>query len=631
MDERSELALTRRNVLGSIGVVGAGAALGGAGTTAFFSDEEQYQENRLVAGSLDLKVDWEEHYSDWSADEAEYAEMAADPGQADYLLPALQPVARLRNGDYPEGAPFGSLQFLSDARPIALNFIGPGTLQENKDAFWDTTSIEAYPDVDDDGIQDAFGETYEVGNMQITVGDVCDAGADTPEDLDPTVPGALRSQNEDTVAEADGYKPLVSLDDVKPGDFGEITFSFHLCDNDGYVWMNGELVENDEVSVTEPERKDPHEDQTEDDPEDDFDGELAQSILTRMWYDEDCDNQVDGEFGDLDLMLAIDTSGSIRGEEQDQMRDGVNAFIDELPQDGTVQVGSLTFGDEGINNLNTLTDPGSLTVDLPGFSGNTPLPAALDIADQVVRNGPNARAGAQKAIVVFTDGGPNYQNHSYGTDGYVAPRDETTAWSAEADNDTYDNADAASATVSEPEMAETAGVAESVRDGTSRIATVFVGEEGSTDAMTDPAIATYTDLPTYLSNHIASPGFGFTVAFADLESLAAQLVQTITVGEEVFFLGPLDEALARLSQGNGIPLDGDLETAFDELADEPNDEDRECFAASSTHCIGLEWWLPMDHANQIQTDSVQFDIGFYGEQCRHNDGSGMEQEQEVDA
>jgi hypothetical protein len=50
------------------------------------------------------------------------------------------------------------------------------------------------------------------------------------------------------------------------------------------------------------------------------------------------------------------------------------------------------------------------------------------------------------------------------------------------------------------------------------------------------------------------------------------------------------------------------------------DPDRDCFPNSTTAYIGFEWWLPVDHANEIQTDRVSFDLGFYTEQCRHNDG-----------
>jgi hypothetical protein len=38
------------------------------------------------------------------------------------------------------------------------------------------------------------------------------------------------------------------------------------------------------------------------------------------------------------------------------------------------------------------------------------------------------------------------------------------------------------------------------------------------------------------------------------------------------------------------------------------------------------WWVPVDHGNEIQSDSATFDLGIYAEQCRHNDGSGMNDE-----
>jgi hypothetical protein len=34
--------------------------------------------------------------------------------------------------------------------------------------------------------------------------------------------------------------------------------------------------------------------------------------------------------------------------------------------------------------------------------------------------------------------------------------------------------------------------------------------------------------------------------------------------------------------------------------------------------VSVVWWLPIDHGNQVQSDSVTFDLGFYTEQCRHN-------------
>jgi hypothetical protein len=43
-----------------------------------------------------------------------------------------------------------------------------------------------------------------------------------------------------------------------------------------------------------------------------------------------------------------------------------------------------------------------------------------------------------------------------------------------------------------------------------------------------------------------------------------------------------------------------------------------------THSVVFAWWLPVDHANEIQSDSVTFDFGFYAEQCRHNSAARVQ-------
>ncbi|PSP42866.1 hypothetical protein BRC66_00450, partial [Halobacteriales archaeon QH_2_66_30] len=70
-----------------------------------------------------------------------------------------------------------------------------------------------------------------------------------------------------------------------------------------------------------------------------------------------------------------------------------------------------------------------------------------------------------------------------------------------------------------------------------------------------------------------------------------------------------------------VPLDGNRSTSFDEFSDPDNSPDRECFAAGVTHYIGFGWWVPTDVGNEIMGDSVEFDLGFYTEQCRNQDGS----------
>lgn len=339
-----KIELSRRHVLGGLGTIGVASAGAGLGTSAFFSDEETFADNQLTAGALDLKVDWEEHYSDWSDDEQE----------------GLEHEVLMEEPEDPE-----TYVGLPDPRDPLI-----WVHEDDLEQFMDNTAIEAFPDPDNDRIQDPFaaepGTTTEKG-----VGYVCDDGADTPEDLDPRGNG-LRTENEDTLTAEDQPAPLIDLDDVKPGDFGEVTFSFHLCDNPGYVWMNGVLQENAENGMTEPESKDPDENGGEP-------GELGDTVRALLWYDDDGDN----------------------------------------------------------------------VADLGG-------------------------------------------------------------------------------------------------------------------------------------------------------------------GEVVIAEGTLREVLEELSDGPGIPLDGNRET-----------EERDCYENSTTQHIGFAWWLPLDHGNEVQTDSVSFDLGFYTEQCRHNDGSGI--------
>jgi hypothetical protein len=124
-----------------------------------------------------------------------------------------------------------------------------------------------------------------------------------------------------------------------------------------------------------------------------------------------------------------------------------------------------------------------------------------------------------------------------------------------------------------------------------------------------------------MSAEIASePGQALEVPdIDDLQDLAEDLAAQVTTAETVLFVGTLRQALDTLSSMDpGLALQGDI----------PAEEgggtgDQGCFDNSTTHYIGFEWWLPIDHANEIQTDTVSFDLGFYTEQCRHNDGSGM--------
>jgi predicted ribosomally synthesized peptide with SipW-like signal peptide len=143
--------------------------------------------------------------------------------------------------------------------------------------------------------------------------------------------------------------------------------------------------------------------------------------------------------------------------------------------------------------------------------------------------------------------------------------------------------------------------------------------------------------------YVSGGGASFSAAFdglfgsyADGEAFAMDFFNAFDLANAP----TLDEFTTSTAAGLGIPLDGDLGagsfgtsgtvgssdfTLLDlaNIADlEPTDAARDCFQADTSYLFGLAWGLDVDHANEIQTDSVAFDLGFYAEQCRHNDGAG---------
>lgn len=248
---------------------------------------------------------------------------------------------------------------------------------------------------------------------------------------------------------------------------------------------------------------------------------------------------------ELDVMCAVDASGSLDSDDVGLIQSGVNGFVDELEaSSGDIRVGSLQFAGGDITRLNGLQAPGDLTVTVDDPGGDTPMPGALDIADQILYNDAGQRDDADKLIVLFTDGGPNYEtkwsdpiNYSVSLNGsdYDAPRDQTTDWSAVGGNDVYDNDNPQNGRVSEGEMDETAGVAGSIRDvsvggGATEIAAIYIDLANDlTNAMTSDAISTYTDLPTYLENYIASSSELFLKGESaeDIASLGSDLADTL--------------------------------------------------------------------------------------------------------
>jgi predicted ribosomally synthesized peptide with SipW-like signal peptide len=128
---------------------------------------------------------------------------------------------------------------------------------------------------------------------------------------------AVREIPCDDVRLVDGSVPTVfDLDDVKPGDEGEVTTSLHLCGNPAYLWFRtSETADADgpdddsTPALTEPEVV------AGDDGEGAFAGsELDDYLHVEVWYDTDCDNRYDESEtvlyrGSLDGYLRLAESG----------------------------------------------------------------------------------------------------------------------------------------------------------------------------------------------------------------------------------------------------------------------------------------------------------------------------------
>ena len=556
------IGLSRRKILAGLGAIGVASAGAGLGTTAYFNDTESFEGNQLTAGQLDLLVDWQQTY------------------------------------DFGEGRQF----------------------------------VSAHPDHDGDGEQ----------SVEID-GDVF-SYSDFPDEEDEDSNGAnlpvLNCDNIPPLSEADfGTDPvtgeemetLVQLTDVKPGDSGEITFSLHLCDNPGYIWMQAANVSQSGGSGTEPELLvDP-----------DNLGDLGEAIEARLWYDEDCDNVYDGA-EPVDIMLTLDFSGSmlydrfgglvseddisINGTTYDETTKidlvelGTRQFIDFLQSAGAdVQVGVAYFdGEKGGDNEPRTGILQSLTSDLSVVDG------ALSGLRQKLANVVSGGAGSTPSD---GDGDPDpFAGGGIATGTYIGEGvDDAQGELANGRpgvakrNIVLSDGESFNGTGS-TQFSSPTGAADDARAASPSPATdVFtINVDGSAStllAMAGPAGGAGGD-PLFF-NDLDDP-LNIPTVFGNLAAQATQ--------EKVVMEDTLANVLAELADGDGIPLDGNRATLYDELADPADDPDRDAFRGDGVmHCVALEWELPLEVGNEVQGDTLAFDLGFYTEQARHNDGAGPSQ------
>jgi predicted ribosomally synthesized peptide with SipW-like signal peptide len=234
-----DLELTRRTALAALGTVGIAAAGAGLGTSAYLSDGETFENNSLVAGSLDVGVGYSAHYADGSDDE--------DDGIA----------GSIRTFD-------GGPNEVGTAADLAGNEIGfPAD-----DAWLIAVGGETAEAAVDNASTFLDNTRYRSFNQDGTL--TCENGR---------VPEGAQAD--------DAEAPVIDLTDVKPGDFGEVTVDFVICDNPGFVWLDGTLRSASENGTTEPEAGDP----------DERDGvvELLDVVQAAVWVDDGNNWQNDDE------------------------------------------------------------------------------------------------------------------------------------------------------------------------------------------------------------------------------------------------------------------------------------------------------------------------------------------------
>ncbi|MFA9518103.1 SipW-dependent-type signal peptide-containing protein [Halopenitus sp. H-Gu1] len=435
--------LSRRKVLAGLGAIGVASAGAGLGTTAYFSDDETFENNTLTAGQLDLSVTWQQLY---------------------YGGPQAT-----RPGDYGDAE-----------RPF----------------------VNAYPDGDGNGLQ-----SFERDNGVHEYADL--SAYDDPEEAAKAGTNLEFACAEIATFEDPSFDPnddaLIELDDVKPGDSGEVTFGIKLCDNPGYIWLNGDLVDETDGGHAESDG-----------------AQLADEIQARAWYDTNGNNVFD--VGETPII-----GGSLR-EVLTMLNEGVLLAYDPAP-------------DLGVPDPNESTELDGITL-------------TEDDCEVVPRNPTCEDFGLFRAIKIESEDLPTTIGES---ETYSTPVGDVTIAATDVGGGDLREFDF-----------QLSGF---------EVSAVIVkgGADGNVCRRAD------------------SDGDGYlTAAFGD--GLGA----------------PFRTETERYGVSH-------ISFCYDVVVpEEPPEDTPVCFEPSNTRFIALEWTLSTVVGNEVQGDSVAFDLSFYAEQCRHN-------------
>jgi Ca-activated chloride channel family protein len=441
------------------------------------------------------------------------------------------------------GAGLGTTAYFNDTESFTNNTLTAGELDLKLD--YKSTYLGG-PGRLDDVVDMGYPDAEDLGDGRYLL-DQAPSPADmqawedlvTGEEFDFCSPDA-----DEFLVNGDGI-PVFTLDDVKPGDSGEVTISIHICDNPAFLYLSGELTENAENGQSEPEME-------QEGMDTDGIGELADAIEVCVWYDEDCDNVYEptgtGQQNELEVALVSDVSGSMDGSKIQALRTAATSFVDNLSSPD--EAAAISFASSASLDQELTTNYQAVKDAINAYTagGGTSIAAGVSAGENELLNGTNATTGASKVMIVLSDGQSN-----------------------------------ASAAIAAANAAKANGI---------RIFTIALGAGAATSLLED--IAT-------------SPDDAFVAPdAADLDTVYAEIAQVVLSGEQKILEGSMADVFAQLA--DGYALDGNRQEGG-----------RQPYPGATTQCIGFEWTLPAEVENEIQTDSVAFDIGLYAEQSRHND------------
>jgi Ca-activated chloride channel family protein len=439
------------------------------------------------------------------------------------------------------GAGLGTSAYFSDTELFGNNSLSAGTLDLKLDYKATYSGGEGRLSA----IQQTYPDAEDLGDGVYLLGQ-----APSPADMQAWEDLVQGEEFDFCSPEADEFlingdeMPVFTLDDVKPGDTGEVTISFHICDNPGYLQLSGTLGENAENGQTDPEIAAEGVDQ-------DGIGELADEIQVCVWYDEDCDNVYEptgtGQQNELEVALVSDVSGSMSGSPLAALKTAANNFVDNLSSPD--EAAAISFNSGASTDQELTTDYQSVKSAINNYSagGGTSIAAGINEGADELLNGTNATIGASKVMILLSDGNSS-----------------------------------SSAAITAADAAKNAGI---------RLFTIALGSANT----------------SLLESLATSPDDAFVAPDpADLDTVYAEIAQVVLAGEQKILEGSMTDVFDELSEG--VLLDGNRQ-----------EEGVQPYPGATTQCIGFEWELPFEVGNQVQSDSVVFDITVDAEQSRNND------------